>query len=409
MDKTIATQLLEALAIEASAELTGNILPYWMNTMVDEENGGFYGRRDGYDELIKNAEKGIILNTRILWTFSHAASIVKDQKEIAAYLRIADRAYHYICKYFIDAENGGLYWMVNSEGTPTDTKKQIYAQAFGVYAFSEYYLATKNQQALHQAIGLFDLIEKHSFDQIAGGYFEAFDKVWAPMEDLRLSAKDINECKTMNTHLHILEAYTNLLRCWKNEKLEKQLIKLILLFDSTIINKHYHLQLFFDEHWRVKSNIISFGHDIEASWLLVEAARETNDSQLIKLTQELAIKITDGVIDEGLNEAGALMNEIHDSVTDTDLHWWPQAEGLVGFFEAFQITNNPQYLNRVVTLWQYIKSHVVDRQNGEWHWRLTEKNTLVRSEDKAGTWKCPYHNGRACMELMKRSTSGKTT
>ncbi|NBW34865.1 MAG: N-acyl-D-glucosamine 2-epimerase [Cytophagia bacterium] len=321
-------------------------------------------------------------------------------------MRIADRAYDYICEHFIDRENGGLYWMVSMDGKPVYTKKQIYAQAFGIYAFTEYYLATKNHKALDQAITLFELIEEHSFDKIAGGYFEAFDRDWAALEDLRLSEKDANESKTMNTHLHVLEAYTNLLRCWKNAKLERQLIKLITLFSTTIINKQHHLQLFFDDNWQVKSDIISFGHDIEASWLLVEAATETMDQLLIQQTKEQAVKIVNAVINEGLNAHGALINEIHHGKPDTDLHWWPQAEAMVGFHEAYHITGDHQYLNRLETLWHFIKSNIVDRENGEWHWRLTEDNTIVRSEDKAGPWKCPYHNGRACMELMKRLTIG---
>lgn len=404
MAKVASIQVIEAIAREAAAELTGNILPYWMNTMIDEEKGGFYGRRNGYDELVVHADKGIILNTRILWTFSQASRVVKEQKEVSDYLRIADRAYDYICEHFIDRENGGLYWMVNREGNPVYTKKQIYAQAFGIYAFTEYYLATKNQKALDQAITLFELIEKYSFDKTAGGYFEAFDRDWAPLEDLRLSEKDANESKTMNTHLHVLEAYTNLLRCWKNAKLERQLIKLITLFNATIINKQYHLQLFFDDNWQVKSDIISFGHDIEASWLLVEAATETKDQLLIQQTKEQAVKIVNAVINEGINTHGALINEIHHGKADTDLHWWPQAEAMVGFHEAYHITGDQQYLNRLETLWYFIKNNIVDRENGEWHWRLTEDNTIVRSEDKAGPWKCPYHNGRACMELMKRLT-----
>jgi mannobiose 2-epimerase len=404
MAKIASIQVIEAIAREAAAELTGNILPYWMNTMIDEEKGGFYGRRNGYDELVAHADKGIILNTRILWTFSQASRVVKEQKEVADYLRIADRAYDYICEYFIDRENGGLYWMVNNEGNPVYTKKQIYAQAFGIYAFTEYYLATKNQKALDLAITLFELIEKYSFDKTAGGYFEAFDRDWAPLEDLRLSEKDANESKTMNTHLHVLEAYTNLLRCWENAKLERQLIKLITLFNTTIINKEHHLQLFFDDNWQVKSDIISFGHDIEASWLLVEAATETKDQLLIQQTKEQAVKIVDAVISEGTNTYGALINEIHHGTADTDLHWWPQAEAMVGFHEAYHITGDQQYLNRMETLWHFIKNNIVDHENGEWHWRLTEDNTIVRSEDKAGPWKCPYHNGRACMELMKRLT-----
>lgn len=402
MTNKLPIALLESVSAEVFAELTENILPYWTNKMVDDVDGGFYGRRNGFDELIPHADKGIILNARILWTFSRASKTLARHSDVSDYLRIADRAYAYINNHFLDKENGGLYWMVSYDGKPVYTKKQIYAQAFGIYAYTEYYKASNKKEALHQAIALFELIEKYSFDTVYGGYLEAFDRDWRLLDDLRLSDKDANESKTMNTHLHVLEAYANLLRCWKHAKLERQLIKLISLFTATIINSKNQLQLFFDEQWNVKSDIISFGHDIEASWLLVEAARETTDTNLLKTTEELAVKMVDTVIREGLTQQGAVVNEIHQGVTDTDLHWWPQAEALVGFYEAYQVTGHEHYLHRIITLWHFIKMYVIDHERGEWHWRLKQDNTPVRTEDKAGTWKCPYHNGRACMELLER-------
>ncbi len=397
-----ANPLIKNLWAEASQELTQNILPYWMNKMVDDANGGFYGRRNGNDELIELSDKGVILNTRILWTFSHAYRILVDSLERESYRIVAERAFRYITENFTDPENGGLYWMVNFQGKPVYTKKQVYAQAFGIYAFTEYFCATDDKAGLDQAIELYQLLEKHSYDQAEGGYLEAFDRDWTLLEDLRLSDKDANERKTMNTHLHVLEAYSNLYTCWKNAQLGQQLKKLILIFLDKIINKDNHLDLFFDDHWKVKSSIISFGHDIEASWLLQEAAEVLEDPILIKRTKEAALKIVHVVENDGMTEQGALINEVHGNGSrDTDIHWWPQAEALVGFVNAWQITQDESYLIKTDKLWSFIKEHVVDA-NGEWHWRLNESNKIIRTEDKAGPWKCPYHNGRACMELMKR-------
>ena len=394
--------LIKKLRAEASQELTQNILPYWMNKMVDEAHGGFYGRRNGNDELIELSDKGVILNTRILWTFSHACRVLIDSPERKSYRTIAERAFNYVTENFTDPDNGGLYWMVNFQGKPVYTKKQIYAQAFGIYSFTEYFCATGDQVALDQAIKLYQVLEKHSYDQVAGGYLEAFDRDWTLLEDLRLSDKDANERKTMNTHLHVLESYTNLYACWKNSQLGQQLKRLIIIFLDKIINKDHHLHLFFDDHWKVKSSVISFGHDIEASWLLQEAAEILDDPILIDRTKDAAIKIVRAVEDQGMTEQGALINEIHeDGSRDTDIHWWPQAEALVGFVNAWQITGDESYLAKTDTLWSFIKNHVIDSQ-GEWHWRLNKNNQVIRTEDKAGPWKCPYHNGRACMELMKR-------
>jgi cellobiose epimerase len=393
----------ETLREELYAELTENILPYWMNTMVDETYGGFYGRRNGLDELVPQADKGVILNTRILWTFSHAYRKVKNSPDHERYRETASRAYEYLIQNFIDHENGGVYWMVNFQGSPVYTKKQIYAQAFAIYALTEYYLATQNKQALDHAVTIFRLIEKHSFDPVYDGYYEAFDHDWKLLADQRLSDKDANESKTMNTHLHILEAYTNLHRCWKNSLVDRQLGKLISIFLDKIIDQKNHLQLFFDEKWKVKSSVVSFGHDIEASWLLTEAAAELGDNVLLERIQAKSLQIVKTVEGKGLSDEGSLFNEIkEDGSLDKDIHWWQQAEGMVGFFQAWELTGDEFYLKKVSALWLFIKQHVIDRKHGEWYWLLKDNYSIDTKEDKAGPWKCPYHNGRACMELIQR-------
>ena len=384
---------------EFRSELLTNILPYWMSRMVDEELGGFHGRRDGYDHLELNADKGIILNTRILWTFSHAACMLKDSN----YKRVADRAYQYITRYFIDSKFRGAYWMVNFEGSPLVTKKQVYAQAFAIYAFAEYFKASGKKESLEHAIDLFHLIETHSFDQNENGYLEAFDREWELLEDLRLSDKDANEKKTMNTHLHILEAYTSLYRVWKDAFLGKQLRNLILIFRDKIISNTKHFNLFFDEHWNVKSHEISYGHDIEGSWLLFEAAEALEDENLISEIKKLCLAMVEETLQQGFDEDGGLMNEANDNgLIDGDKHWWPQAEALVGLVNAWQLSANDKYLEAAIRTWRFIQTKLIDKEYGEWYWRVDRSGVVNRDEDKSGPWKCPYHNGRAMLELIHR-------
>jgi cellobiose epimerase len=381
-------------------ELTHNILPFWMLKMADPENGGFFGQMDGNDRIIAVAPKGGILNARILWTFAAAYRSIKNPK----YLETAIRAKDYIFSHFFDSVFGGTYWSLNYKGDPLDSKKQIYSQAFFIYALSEFYLATGDEKCREEAIKLFSLVEENSFDPLLNGYFEAYNREWQLLDDLRLSNKDANEKKTMNTHLHILEAYTNLYRIWKDDGLALQLRNLINLFlDKIIDQRSYHLNLFFDEKWKCKSTITSYGHDIESSWLLYEAVLELHDLALIKKTKEICLKIVEAA-KEGLHPDGSLIYEKDNGTdhTDSERHWWPQAEAVVGFYNAFELTGNRNYLLNVTECLDFIQSNLVDPVNGEWYWSIKTDGTVNRDGDKAGFWKCPYHNGRMCLEIMKR-------
>jgi len=384
---------------EMHAHLVNDILPYWMKRTLDKEHSGFYGRIDGENQLHPKADKGSILNARILWTFSAAYNQFKNPQ----YLGIADRAFAYFIDHFIDNTHGGVYWMIDFLGNPTETKKQIYAQAFAIYGLSEYYKATKNEKALITAKNLFHLIEHHAFDQEENGYFEAYDRKWNLLEDLRLSAKDANEKKTMNTHLHILEAYTTLFQVWKDEQLKKQLKNLIVLFLDKFVNVHYGFRLFFDEHWNSKSDEISFGHDIEGSWLLQEAAEILGDKSLIEKTKKYANLMVDNVLLNGFdNDAGLMYEATPEGIKDADKHWWPQAEAIVGLVNAWQNSSNNKYLQKSSDVWDFIKSKIIDAENGEWFFKVNNKGQPYILEDKVGPWKCPYHNGRACLEIIKR-------
>lgn len=378
-----------------------DILQFWQDHSIDHEFGGFYGEVDRMGQPIDTTPKGVVLNARILWTFASAYNFLKDE----AYLLLAHRAYHYLIEYFWDKQHGGLFWSLNHKGELLDGRKQIYAQGFGIYGLSEYYRATQDQKSLDYAIELYHLIEKRSGDPIYGGYLEALSREWQPLADMRLSAKDANEPKSMNTHLHILEPYTNLFRVWPNAELRQNMEGLIRVFlDKIIDNTTAHFQLFFENDWTVKSNMVSYGHDIEGAWLLHEAAEVLDNRQLIEEVQAMSLRMADVTMREGWAPDGSILYEkdLSSNHVDEDRHWWVQAEGMVGFMDAWQISANPLYLEKVYALWSYIDKNLVDHKNGEWFLRINGSGKPVLSDPKAGFWKCPYHNTRALMELTKR-------
>jgi len=392
---------LEILKAEVKGELITNILPFWMNKMVDSENGGFYGRIDGSGNVYKDADKGCVLNSRILWTFSSAYRILKDPH----YLNTAQRAKDYLLEYFFDKENGGVFWLLDHKGVVKDGKKQIYAQAFAIYGLTEYYSISKDKYCLDKAIDLFKLIEKYSFDQKLDGYFEAFSRKWGKIGDLRLSSKDANEKKTMNTHLHVLEAYTNLYRIWKDELLKKQLHGLIEVFTDKIVNNQtYNLNMFFDEEWNDKTDLVSYGHNIESSWLIYEAALVLGDLSVINKVKNICLRISDSS-KEGLRSDGGMIYEKFFSTgqVDTDRHWWVQAETVIGFLNAWALSGKEEYLNISLKSWKFISDNLIDRKMGEWYWSVDDNLQPNRKDDKAGFWKCPYHNSRMCLEILERT------
>lgn len=391
-----------AMREEMQHELVCGILPFWMDKMVDEVNGGFYGRMTGKDELVCGAEKGAILNARILWTFSAAYRLLKEP----GYLEMASRAKDYMIAHFYDHEFGGIYWSLDSQGKPLDMKKQIYALGFAIYGLSEYCRATGDGEALRYAARLFDSIEEHSFDPEKNGYCEALTREWGEIADMRLSEKDANERKTMNTHLHILEAYASLYRVWKDKRLEKQLRNLVHLFMEKILNAHSgHLDLFFDDDWNSKYQIVSYGHDIEASWLIHEAALVLGDKEVLE-NVELVVRHIASAADEGLMPDGSMVYEtfLNDKRTDLERHWWVQAENVVGHLNLYQHFDDEEALQKAVRCWNFIKQHLIDHLHGEWHWSILPDGSINTVDDKAGFWKCPYHNGRMCMEIMERFT-----
>ena len=389
---------LKNLKVELQQELQ-SILSYWIENTIDKKNGGFIGQIDYNNIGHGEAEKGSVLNARVLWTFSAAYSISKNED----YLNTAKRAFEYLSEHFYDKEFGGVFWSINPDGTPKDTKNQIYALAFVIYGLSEFYSISKDEKALELAISLYNKIQKYSYDSAKGGYFEAFTRDWQAIDDLRLSEKDANEKKTMNTHLHIVEAYANLYKVWKNESLQKVTVELLETIEKYFINTETgHLRLFFDENWIEKKDVISYGHDIEAAWLLLQCAEIVGDEELISRYQKYAIQIAE-VTKEGIDQDGGLWYE-YDPAADelmAEKHWWPQAELMIGYYTAWELSGKEEYLNILFKNWDFTQQHIIDKENGEWIWGIYQDYSLME-KDKAGFWKCPYHNGRACIELISR-------
>ena len=410
--------------------LENNILRFWLDKMQDTTNGGFYGRMDGHLQLYPEAEKGAILNARILWSFSAAyrvlsllsppipelcspartCSLARARTRslsslLSQYLDAATRAKDYILEHFIDRQHGGVYWSLDYKGQPLDTKKQFYAIGFMIYGLSEYARATGDREALDYAISLYECIEAHAFDPEFNGYIEACTREWGEMADMRLSELDANYPKSQNTHLHIIEPYTNLYRIWKDQRLEASLRNLINIFTDKILNPDtHHLDLFFDMDWtRGAGHLESYGHDIECSWLMHEAALVLGDPQVLAKVEPV-VQMVAKASEKGLLPDGSMVHEanLDTGHVDDDLHWWVQAENVVGWLNLYQYFADETALQRAREGWEYIKKNLIDYENGEWYWSRRRDGSLNLDDDHAGFWKCPYHNSRMCLETIER-------
>jgi mannobiose 2-epimerase len=389
---------MNQLKNEVSANLTRNLLPFWSTKMVDYKNGGFFGRINGANQVFPKEDKGGILNARILWTYSSAYRIYKD----TAYLRLATRSKDYIMAHFIDKEYGGAYRSVKSTGEPSDTRKQTYTQSFFIYGLAEYYRATGDKEALAAAKNIFNLFEKYALDKKSDGYFEVYSRDWKRTHDKLIGESTTNDEKTMNTHLHLMEAYTNLFRVWPDKSVGVRLRALVDIFLDKIIDaKTSHLICFLDKDWKKNSAVDSYGHDIESSWLLNEAAGLLGDPALLARVKEVSIKIADAAA-EGLNPDGSLNYEkdLKTGRMSTERSWWAQSECIVGYLNAYELTENEKYLDYAINCWNYTNNHFVDNKNGGWFSSVSESG--VARGEKGGFWVCPYHNGRMCMEVVER-------
>lgn len=396
-------------------ELRQNILPFWMKYPIDYENGGFYGAITNDLKILNDVPRSLVLCARILWSFSAAYRRYLDDD----YLKIADHAFQYLTTRFWDARYGGYYWMLDHSGQPLDDRKQTYGQGFALYGLSEYAMALKAGGALDRSLAvlqwakdLFNLLQEHAYDPVYGGYIEARRRDWGAQDDLRLSEKEPNVVKSMNTMLHIVEPLTNLVRAWDDPASRRALEKALTDFLDHVINPQTcTTHLFFDMDWSVLGDHISFGHDIEASWLLVEAAQVSGNPALIERASILAVQMAEAA-SRAIEPDGSLVYEASpQGFTIVEKHWWAQAEGMVGFFNAAQLAARTDQVEKFTSiafgLWDYIDSKVIDRHHGDWFKRLSRDGKPIINDTsyKVGPWDCPYHHVRACLEMIHRLES----
>ena len=400
MDKI---KLLKDLGERTERELMGNILPVWMERAVDRKGSGFIGGIDINGEPVPERNRASVINARILWTFSSVYLSYPKQE----YLDMATRAYDYLFDKFWDKEYGGMYWILDCEGKPFDTKKQVYAQAFAIYALCEYYRAKPDPAVLDKAKMIYKMLEEKTFDKVNNGYFEVFSREWGPLANDKMLPTDVVCDKSMNTHLHVLEAYTNLYRVWKTPEVEERLRNLIRVTVDRIVDaKTGHFIMFFDKEWNSKVNRLSYGHDIEGSWLLYEAAEILGDEAILKEVRAVILRMADAVRAKTEDTPG-IINEVdldNPAHTDNDYVWWVQAEAVVGFLNAYELSGDENYLARAYNMWKFVDAHFVDDIKGEWFRRLSFERIKPKGNTmKADEWKAPYHNGRMCLEVIART------
>jgi mannobiose 2-epimerase len=388
---------MSILSEKAKSHLEKVILPFWEN-LKDDEFGGYYGYVDFDLKVDKKAVKGCILNSRILWFFSNAYLTLKDE----SILPYATHAYEFMKNYCFDKTNGGIYWSLNYDGTPSDTTKHTYNQAFAIYALSTYYAATGDKEALELANGLSDIIENKMTDDL--GYLEAFTIDFKPESNEKLSENGVMAEKTMNTLLHVFEAYTECVRVSGNEAMKKRLYFMLDVIEKKIYNPELHRQeVFFDREYNTLIDLHSYGHDIETAWLVDRCLEVLGDEELTSrispITKDLSAKIYDrAYVDH------SLLNECEKGVDNTTRIWWVQAEAVVGFYNAYQKTGDEKYLKAACDIFDYIENKLTDKRPGsEWFWCLDENAEPSTRQPIVEPWKCPYHNGRMCMELIRRS------
>ncbi len=380
-------------------DLRGNILPFWIERVVNRGGRSYFGSLTNDLAVDPGAERGALLTSRILWTYSAAYARYRD----AAYLAMADHAYSDLQSHFHDPKFDGYWWSVSANGAVLRDRKQVYGQAFAVYALAEYHAATGRREPLDQAVATHRLIEGHARAR-HGGYLEAFGRAWEPISDMRLSEVDLNEPKSQNTHLHVMEAYTRLLSVWPNPALRAALEELVNVMLDRIVNPATgHLGLFFAEDWTLRSDRISYGHDIEAAWLLTWAADALGDVGLVKRVRALAVTIAAATLAEGVDADGGVYNQGGPGgLTDTNKEWWPQAEAVVGFLNAYQLSREERFLSAALRTWDFIEQRLIDRRRGEWFRGVTRDGRVLGGELKVSFWKCPYHNGRTGLEATRR-------
>lgn len=382
---------------EVKAHLLNDIIPFWKN-LRDDEFGGYYGYMDYDLKVDKKAVKGCILNSRITWFFANAYTLLKDE----SLLEEAKHGFAFMKEHCMDKENGGIFWSMKYDGTPEDTTKHTYNQAFSIYALSSYYEATHDEEALAMAKELFHIIETKCTDEI--GYKEAFDKEFHEVENDKLSENGVIAEKTMNTLLHVFEAYTELYRVAKLPEVKERLEWIMDTFADKVYNPKLHRQeVFFDRNMNTILDLHSYGHDIETAWLMdrgVEILGEKKyEEKMTPITKDLTAEIYKVAFD-----GHSLANECEKGVVNVHRIWWVQAETVIGFLNGWQKDpSRTEYLDAAKSEWQFIKDHVMDkRQGSEWFWEVDPSGKPYEGRPIVEPWKCPYHNGRMCFEVIRR-------
>ena len=378
---------------EIRAQLEQKILPFWMN-LKDAEYGGFYGFMDNHLILNRTADKGCILNSRILWTFSEAARLLDGEK----YTPFAKQAYRFL-EQFTDPYNGGVYWSVTYDGKPADTTKHTYCQAFAIYGLAAYYRLTGEQEALDRAMDLFRIIESRCKDE--GGYLEALKADFLPESNEKLSENGVMASRTMNTLLHVVEAYAELYRVYRDSQVMVAAVEGLNQFLAQIYNpQKRRMEVFFDNDFRPLLDMQSYGHDIEGSWLIWDAVETFIRPDDREPWRNMCLDLLESATERAFTDHG-LHYEVVDGEVNTTRAWWPQAEAMLGFEFGWRMTKDPAWISRMRTQWAYICGHTVDsREGSEWFNELREDGTLIEEKPMVEEWKCPYHNGRMCLRLM---------
>lgn len=383
---------------EITRHLKEGIIPFWKN-LRDDQYGGYYGYMDYQQNLDKKAVKGCILNSRITWFFSNAYMTLGDK----SLLDEARHGYEFLKDHCLDRECGGVFWSVKYDGTPEDTTKHTYNQAFSIYALSSYYDASKDEESIRIAEDLYHLIEERCSDE--GGYLEAFDREFKPVENDKLSENGVIAERTMNTLLHVLEAYTEFYRVTKKEEVKKRLEWILDVIAEKIYNPKQHRQeVFFDSEYHSLIDLHSYGHDIETAWLVDRAVEVMEDPKYERKMTPITKALTKEIYETAF-DGHSISNECEKGVVDTDRVWWVQAEGVVGFLNGYQKdSEKKEYLEAAKSIWQYIKEYLIDKRSGsEWFWLLDKEGKPYEYKPIVEPWKCPYHNGRMCMEVIRRN------
>ena len=419
--------MIEDFKREVKSNLTENILPYWL--ALKDPEGGFYGEVTSGGTVLRDAPRGVILNARIIWSFAAAYQAIPDKD----YLLAAIHAKDWFLKHFCDHKYGGVYWSVNADGSRLDAKKQLYAQGFAIYGLSELYKVTHDDEVLKAAVNIYRVVEAHFADAANGGYIEALARDFSPLDDMSLSAHDINADKTMNSHLHILEAYANLYTAWPDAGLKKAVEALLDIIGTKVMDEAGHLQLYFKRDWSVLPGGVSYGHDIETSWLALECAFALKDQAVVDRVRPWAFAMglagNEGLLPDGSMRYEQLVMPDSDRVSyDDSRQWWVQAETVVGnlwlwkYHEGLSSSSSvisdsssvisdssavissevekSQFLLNAIAAWNYIKNNLVDSEGGEWWWAILPDGSIDKANPKAGFWKCPYHNTRMCLQVM---------